>query len=154
MLVLTHKLKRVYKLKLVYINLNPYINLNLYINLNPYINLNLYIMSNKEFNNPTFKKNVTDIEKGMIVKSIYLKKKTKMDRDMQTLVWQYYRHRGSLNVNDVIKKYGRDSLVINYSITPNNCTDDIHNQEYMNKLQKEIESIIEYNIDPYTLSSL
>ena len=111
-------------------------------------------MNNKEFNNPTFKKNVTDIEKGVIVKSIYLKKKTKMDRDMQTLVWQYYRHRGSLNVNDVIKKYGRDSLVINYSITPNNCTDNIHNQEYMNKLQKEIESIIEYNIDPYTLSAL
>jgi hypothetical protein len=111
-------------------------------------------MNNKEFNNPTFKKNVTDNENKMIVKSIYLKKKTKMNRDMQTLVWQYYRHRGSLNVNDVIKKYGRDSLVINYSITPkkNVCIEDIHNQEYMNNLQKEIDTIIEYNIDPYTLS--
>jgi len=110
-------------------------------------------MSNKEFNNLTFKKNVTDVEKKMIVKSIYLKKKTKMNREMQTLVWQYYRHRGSLNVNDVIKKYGRDSLIINYSIIPkkNDCIEDIHNQEYMNILQKEIDTIIEYNIDPYTL---
>jgi hypothetical protein len=110
-------------------------------------------MSNKEFNNLTFEKNVTDDEKKMIVKSIYLKKKTKMNREMQTLVWQYYRHRGSLNVNDVIKKYGRDSLVINYSIIPkkNDCIEDIHNQEYMNNLQKEIDTIIEYNIDPYTL---
>lgn len=125
-------------------------------------------MNNKDINNPTFKKNVTDVEKKMIVKSIYLKKKTKMNRDMQTLVWQYYRHRGSLNVNDVIKKYGRDSLIINYSITPdkseddihksedNICKseDDIHNQDYMNNLQKEIESCIKYNIDPYTLSTL
>jgi hypothetical protein len=111
-------------------------------------------MSNKEFNNLTFKKNVTDVEKNMIVKSIYLKKKTKMNREMQTLVWQYYRHRSSLNVNDVIKKYGRDSLVINYSIIPkkNDCIEDIHNQEYMNILQKEIDTIIEYNIDPYTLT--
>lgn len=111
-------------------------------------------MSNKEFNNITFRKNVTDVEKGMVVKSIYLKKKTKMNRDMQTLVWQYYRHRGFLNVNDIIKKYGRDSLVINYSITPkkNVYIEDIHNQEYMNNLQKEIDTIIEYNIDPYTLS--
>jgi hypothetical protein len=43
-----------------------------------------------------------------------------MDRDMKTLVWQYYRHRKSLNVNDVIKKYGRDSLIINYSVKPKN----------------------------------
>ena len=41
-----------------------------------------------------------------------------MDRDMKTLVWQFYRHRNSLNVNDVIKKYGRNSLIINYSIKP------------------------------------
>ena len=106
-----------------------------------------------------------------------------MDRDMQTLVWQYYRHRGCLNVNDVIKKYGRNSLVINYSITPvnnkekvdmtsevdmndevdMNCKVDmtnkvgmtneeyINSEEYMNNLQKEIDMIINYNIDPYTL---
>ena len=149
-------------------------------------------MNNKEFNNPIFKKNVIDIGKKMIVKSIYLKKKTKMNREMQTLVWQYYRHRGCLNVNDVIKKYGRDSLIINYSITPVNndkemCVDinsnininsnvdinsnvninskvdinskveinsnvDINSEEYMNNLQKEIDTVIDYDFDPYTLS--
>ena len=75
-------------------------------------------MDIKTITNPIFKKNIVDNENGVIVKSIYLKKKTRMDRDMKTLVWQYYRHRKSLNVNDVIKKYGRDSLIINYSIKP------------------------------------
>lgn len=99
-------------------------------------------MSNKEINNPIFRKNVTDIENKLIVKSIYLKKKSKMNREMQTLVWQYYRHRNCLNVNDIIKKYGRNSLIINYSIFYND-------QEYMNNLQKEIDNVIENNIDPY-----
>jgi hypothetical protein len=75
-------------------------------------------MDIKTITNPIFKKNVVDNENGVIVKSIYLKKKTRMDRDMKTLVWQFYRHRNSLNVNDVIKKYGRNSLIINYSIKP------------------------------------
>ena len=77
-------------------------------------------MDIKTITNPIFKKNIVDNENGVIVKSIYLKKKTRMDRDMKTLVWQYYRHRKSLNVNDVIKKYGRDSLIINYSVKPKN----------------------------------
>jgi hypothetical protein len=125
-------------------------------------------MSNKEINNPIFKKNVTDSTNEKIVKSIYLKKKSKMDREMQTLVWQYYRHRKSLNVNDVIKKYGRESLVINYSIpnkrtidkvdSESTCTKgsgssdiDINSSEYMENLQKEIDLVIEHNFDPYNL---
>jgi hypothetical protein len=118
-------------------------------------------MSNKEINNPVFKKNVTDLTNDKIVKSIYLKKKSKMDREMQTLVWQYYRHRKSLNVNDVIKKYGRESLVINYSIPNKKTTDkvdsedsghvDINSPEYMDNLQKEIDLVIEHNFDPYNL---
>lgn len=118
-------------------------------------------MSNKEINNPIFKKNVTDSTNEKIVKSIYLKKKSKMDREMQTLVWQYYRHRKSLNVNDVIKKYGRESLVINYSIPNKRTIDkvdsegtfssdiDINSSEYMENLQKEIDLVIEHNFDPY-----
>ena len=141
----------------------------IYFNYNPLTLLTLLrsIMSNKEINNPVFKKNVTDLTNEKIVKSIYLKKKSKMDREMQTLVWQYYRHRKSLNVNDVIKKYGRESLVINYSIPNKKTTDkvdsesictkggsshvDINSSEYMENLQKEIDLVIEHNFDPYNL---
>jgi len=135
----------------------------IYFNYNPLTLLTLLrsIMSNKEINNPVFKKNVTDLTNDKIVKSIYLKKKSKMDREMQTLVWQYYRHRKSLNVNDVIKKYGRESLVINYSIPNKKTTDkvdsedsghvDINSPEYMDNLQKEIDLVIEHNFDPYNL---
>ena len=163
-------------------------------------------MDIKTITNPIFKKNIVDNENGVIVKSIYLKKKSRMDRDMKTLVWQYYRHRKSLNVNDVIKKYGRDSLIINYSVKPKNdssvtdccmtdacmtdccingcdystidysmngCIDcsmngiaegtfgggggggstiDYIDHGIMDELQIEIETIINNNYDPYTLS--
>ena len=67
--------------------------------------------------NEKFKENILDIEKNLIVSSVYFKKKTKLDRDMSTMVWQYYRHRGKTNVNSIIEKYGRDNLVINYSLS-------------------------------------
>jgi hypothetical protein len=69
----------------------------------------------KIMKNDTFKNNVLDIENGFIVSSIYLKKKSKLGRNIETMVWQYYRHRGKLDVNEVIKQYGRDNLIINYS---------------------------------------
>ena len=32
------------------------------------------------------------------------------------MIWQFYRHRGKLSVNKVIKQYGRENLTINYKI--------------------------------------
>ena len=66
--------------------------------------------------NPIFIENIYDTEKKQIVNSIYLNKITKIGRQMSTMVWQYYRHRGKLNVNKVIKQYGRENLTINYKI--------------------------------------
>lgn len=66
--------------------------------------------------NPIFKKNVVDTETTWAVSSIYLVKKTKLDRVMNTMVWEYYRHRAKLDVNDIIKKYKRENLIINYKI--------------------------------------
>ena len=66
--------------------------------------------------NDNFKKNILDNEKKLIVSSVYFKKKTKLEKDMTCMVWQQFRHRGKLNVNDVIKKYGRENLIINYCI--------------------------------------
>ncbi len=66
--------------------------------------------------NPVFKTNIVDIETNQVVNSIYLVKKTKLGRTMNTMVWQIFRHRGKLNVNQVIKKYSRENLIINYKI--------------------------------------
>jgi hypothetical protein len=66
--------------------------------------------------NEIFKNNIFDNENKRIVNSIYLQKKTKLGKNMTTMIWQFYRHRGKLNVNDVIKKYGREKLVINYKV--------------------------------------
>ncbi len=66
--------------------------------------------------NKLFLQNIYDNEKKLIVNSVYLNKITKTGRGMSTMVWQYFRHRGKLNVNDVIQKYGRDNLTINYKI--------------------------------------
>ena len=67
-------------------------------------------------NNVEFMTNVFDVDKKLVVNSIYLNKITKLGRSMSTMVWQYFRHRGKLNVNKVIKQYGRENLTINYKI--------------------------------------
>lgn len=69
-----------------------------------------------EIKNPVFAENVFDLEKKLVVNSVYLNKITKMGRGMSTMVWQYFRHRGKLNVNRLIKQYGRENLTINYKI--------------------------------------
>ena len=66
--------------------------------------------------NPAFIENTFDQEKKLFVNSIYLNKITKIGRSMSTMIWQFYRHRGKLSVNKVIKQYGRENLTINYKI--------------------------------------
>ena len=74
--------------------------------------------------NEIFKTNVLDIEAKLIVSSVYLKKNNKNEenkeninnRQMKTMVWEYYKSRNKINVNDIINKYGRDNLIINYSL--------------------------------------
>jgi len=69
--------------------------------------------------NEKFKMNVFDVEKNLIVSSIYLKKNNKnnkLNKEMKNLVWEYYKSRNKTNVNDVINKYGRENLIINFII--------------------------------------
>jgi len=73
--------------------------------------------------NLTFKNNILDLENKKIVNSIYLKKKSKIGRHIETMIWQFYRHRGKKDVNQIIKQYGRDNLIINYSINSNKVVD-------------------------------
>ena len=66
--------------------------------------------------NPVFKINILDTETNQVVSSIYLIKKTKLGRTLNTMVWQFFRHRSKLDVNKIIKQYGRENLIINYKI--------------------------------------
>lgn len=77
--------------------------------------------------NEIFKINILDIETKLIVSSVYLIKNNKNkeneknkeninNRQMKTMVWEYYKNRNKTNVNDIINKYGRDNLIINYSL--------------------------------------
>jgi len=66
--------------------------------------------------NPVFKINIVDTETTQVVSSIYLIKKTKLGRTLNTMVWQFFRHRSKLDVNKIIKQYGRENLIINYKI--------------------------------------
>ena len=66
--------------------------------------------------NPVFKINIVDTGTTQVVSSIYLIKKTKLGRTLNTMVWQFFRHRSKLDVNKIIKQYGRENLIINYKI--------------------------------------
>jgi hypothetical protein len=77
--------------------------------------------------NEIFKINILDIEAKLIVSSVYLKKNNKNEeneknkeninnKQMKIMVWEYYKSRNKTNVNDIINKYGRTNLIINYSL--------------------------------------
>lgn len=75
-----------------------------------------------EIKNVTFKNNVFDIDEKKLVSSIRLVKTSKLGRTVTPMIWEYYKNRGNLDVNEIIKKYSRDNLIINYSICPKNIT--------------------------------
>ena len=73
-------------------------------------------MKIEDIKNDLFRRNVIDIDNNMIVKSIFLKNNEENNKSRRTILWKYYRDRSKRNVNEIIDKYGRDILVINYSI--------------------------------------
>lgn len=66
--------------------------------------------------NLTFKNNIFDLEEKKIVSSVRLVKTGKLGKNIIPLVWEYYRNRGNLDINSVIKQYSRNNLIINYSV--------------------------------------
>ena len=68
-----------------------------------------------EIKNLTFKNNIFDIEQNKIVSSVRIIKTSKLGKKITPLLWEYYRNRGNLDVNMIIKKYSRENLSINYS---------------------------------------
>lgn len=95
-----------------------------------------------EIKNPIFKNNVVDIEKNKLVSSVRLVKTSKLGRKVTPLVWEYYKNRANLDVNEIIKKYSRDNLIINYSI----CSDNLK-KKVVDKVEKSVEENICDNSD-------
>jgi hypothetical protein len=69
--------------------------------------------------NSIFKNNIFDYNKKLIVSSVRLIKINKLGKKLTPLIWEYYKNRANIDINQVIKEYGRENLIINYSIQPN-----------------------------------
>jgi len=72
-----------------------------------------------QIKNTTFKNNVFDYGEKKLVSSVRLVKTSKLGRKLTPMIWEYYKNRANLDINQVIKQYGRENLIINYSIPPN-----------------------------------
>jgi hypothetical protein len=75
-------------------------------------------MKIENIKNETFKKNSIDNENNRIISSIYILCNNNLN-NKNRLVWSFYRDRVKINVNNIIQKYGRNTLMINYSIETN-----------------------------------
>ena len=74
-------------------------------------------MKIENIKNETFKKNSIDNENNRLISSIYILNNNLNNKNR--LVWSFYRDRVKINVNNIIQKYGRNTLMINYSIETN-----------------------------------
>jgi hypothetical protein len=58
-----------------------------------------------ELKNETFIKNITDPKTGKQVKKIYQIKISKINRIVEPMVWEYYKNRGNMSVDEIYKKF-------------------------------------------------
>lgn len=72
-----------------------------------------------QIKNITFKNNVFDYNEKKLVSSVRLVKTSKLGRKLTPMIWEYYKNRANQDINQIIKQYGRENLIINYSIPPN-----------------------------------
>lgn len=86
-----------------------------------------------QIKNPTFKNNVFDYGEKKLVSSVRLVKTSKLGRKLTPMIWEYYKNRANLDINQVVKQYGRENLIINYSVPPNEkklaVDNDVNDQE-------------------------
>ena len=97
-----------------------------------------------QIKNTTFKNNVFDYGEKKLVSSVRLVKTSKLGRKLTPMVWEYYKNRANLDINQVIKQYGRENLIINYSIPPNqkkiiiNDNEEIIDNNETNEIEENI----------------
>lgn len=68
--------------------------------------------------NPTFIANIKDPKTNKYVKKIYQVKTSKIGRTIEPLVWEYYKNRGTMSVEDTYKKYKGFTLKMIYFDDP------------------------------------
>lgn len=104
-----------------------------------------------QIKNMTFKNNVFDCDAKKIVSSVRLVKISKIGRKLTPMVWEYYKNRANLDINQVIKQYGRENLIINYSIPPNIKTpqyfqsSELNHEHLMNEERNNVDKKDEEN---------
>lgn len=99
-----------------------------------------------QIKNITFKNNVFDYVEKKLVSSVRLVKTSKLGRKLTPIVWEYYKNRANLDINQVIKQYGRENLIINYSIPPNQKK-IIVDKEIIDDNNTEIKNIIKIDVN-------
>lgn len=111
------------------------------------VNPSVYVPNKllQNLKNPIFKENATDPITGKYVKSIYVRKISKMGREIWTQVWQYYRDRKRENIESCYKKYYYAPIKVTYSGDPK-----IHyylNKQEIQKPEKPSEDLeIQYHM--------
>ena len=65
-----------------------------------------------ELKNPIFIKNITDPKTGKHVKKIFQIKLSKLNRIVEPMVWEYFKNRANMSIEDVYKKYNGYQLKI------------------------------------------
>ena len=76
-----------------------------------------------------FIKNSTDPKTGKQVKKIYQIKKSKLNRILEPLVWEYYKNRANTSVESIYKKYNGYQLKFIYFSDPVIYTVNTNNYE-------------------------
>lgn len=68
--------------------------------------------------NPIFISNIKDPNTNKYVKKIYQVKTSKIGRTIEPLVWEYYKNRGNMSVEETYKKYKGYKLKMIYFDDP------------------------------------
>jgi hypothetical protein len=71
-----------------------------------------------DIKNPVFIQNITETSSGKFVKKIFQCDFTKLNKPIERMVWEYYRHRAKLAVDTVIKQYKGYQIKIIYFDDP------------------------------------
>ena len=98
-----------------------------------------------QIKNSTFKNNVFDYSEKKLVSSVRLIKTSKLGRKLTPMVWEYFKNRANLDINQIIKQYGRENLIINYSIPPKSKDKIVQIVQIVQIVSEELNELNELN---------
>ena len=75
-------------------------------------------MKTDNLKNPIFISNITDPITNKHVKKIYHIKVSKINRIIEPMIWEYYKNRGNMSVQEIYKKFKGSKIKIIYFNDP------------------------------------